>query len=66
LKPGVKLEKNGYEHAMVKPLERVYEQGQWRHMKASMPKFGVRKHRSGYLAEFLWNYNWVLSTGLIM
>ena len=32
-------------------------EGQWRHMKASMPKFSVRKHMySGYLAEFLWHY----------
>ena len=60
------LEKNGFEHATVNHSKEFVNkegnhtnkiEGQWRHMKASMPRFGVRKHMySGYLAEFLWRY----------
>lgn len=60
------LTKNGYEHACVnhskefvnsdgKPTNKI--EGHWRHMKASLPKFGVRKNMySGYLVEFMWRY----------
>lgn len=46
----VNLEKNGFEHATVNHSKEQGGnhtnkiEGQWRHMKASMPKFGVRKH----------------------
>ena len=62
----VNLEKNGYEHATVNHSKEFVNtegkhtnkiEGQWRHMKASMPKLGVRNYMySGYLAEFLWRY----------
>ena len=59
----VNLEKNGYEHPTVNHSKEFVNkegkhtnkiEGQWRHMEASTPKFGVRKHvYSGYLVEFL-------------
>lgn len=60
------LEKHNYNHETVnhsKEFVNKYRkhtnkmEGQWRYVKASLPKFGVRKYMySGYLAEFLWRY----------
>ena len=62
----VNLRRNGFEHATVNHSKEFVNsdgqhtnkiEGHWRHMKASLPKFGVRKHfYSGYLAEFMWRY----------
>lgn len=62
----INLSKNGYEHACVNHSKEFVNsdgqhtnkiEGHWRHMKASLPKFGVRKNMySGYLAEFMWRY----------
>ena len=61
-----KLSENGYQHETVNHSKEFVnsdgyntnkQEGHWRHMKTSLPKFGTRKeHFSSYLAEYFWRY----------
>ena len=66
LKSYSNLKKNGYIHQTVNHSKEFVNkdgfstnkmEGHWRHMKVSLPVFGMRKENySSFLAEFIWQH----------